>query len=96
MAFVKQVTDGGAADGRSLRAFEGFYGCGSVHFNRTRKTCYIENKTLRKIEGRHWTNTATHICEEDGEAYLVREVDNCEQDYRKSFVGKFLKKSRKL
>jgi hypothetical protein len=79
--FVKQITAGGSNDGRALKAFEGFYGCGPARFNRTRKTCYFENKTLHKIKGRHWTNTATHVCNEDGEAYLIREVDNCQQDH---------------
>jgi hypothetical protein len=92
---VKQATAGGAKSGRALRAFEGFYGCGPARFNRTRRNCYFENKTLRKIKGQHWSNAATHLCDQDGEAYLVRLVKNCQDDYRRTFVGKFLLTSRK-
>jgi hypothetical protein len=90
--FVKQVTEGG----RALGPYEGFYACGDARFNRTGLTCYFQEKSLRKISRGHWTNEATHECLEDGEAYLVREVEQCEVDHRKAFVGKFLKQTRKL
>jgi hypothetical protein len=90
--FIKQVT----AEGRSLGPYEGFYACGEAQFNRTGLTCYFQEKSLRRFSRGHWTNEATHECLEDGEAYLVREVEHCDVDHRKTFVGKFLKKSRKV
>jgi len=30
------------------------------------------------------------------ERYLVKEVPDCSQDYRKIYLGKFLKKTRKI
>ena len=36
-----------------------------------------------------------HLRDEDGNDYLVQEVSDPTQDYRKLYVGKFLKKNRK-
>lgn len=94
--YAKQVTEGGADEGRALGAYEGSYSCGDATFNRSHLTCRFEGKTFRRIRGGHWSAEANYFCEEDGEAYLIREVADCESDHRKKMVGKFLRKSRKV
>jgi hypothetical protein len=88
--FVKQMSEGK----RRLEPFEGFYDCGEAVFSKTGKSCMFRGKTLKRIPGGR-LNEATHICLEEGNDYLVKEVSDCSRDYRKLFVGKFLKKTRK-
>jgi hypothetical protein len=89
--FVLQMSDGA----RRLTPYEGFYGCGEATFSKTWQSLAFGRRTLRKIRGGH-LNEATHRCLEDGNDYLVQEVSDCGQDYRKVYVGKFLKKTRRV
>jgi hypothetical protein len=89
---VKQVTEGG----RPLGPYEGYYACGEARFNRTGITCYFEGRTFKRFLHPHWSNQATHECLEDGEAYLVRVVADAEKVDRRAYVGKFLRKNRKV
>ncbi|MHC4739021.1 MAG: hypothetical protein ACYS9Y_08975 [Planctomycetota bacterium] len=91
IVFVKQMSEGQMR----LGTYEGYYGCGEATFSKSGETCYFEDKTLKKIKGGR-LNEATHRNLEDGNDYLVKEVTDCDKDYRKLFIGKFLKKTRKL
>jgi len=89
--FILQMSDGA----RRLTSYEGFYGCGEATFSKTWQSLAFQGRTLQKITGGH-LNEATHRCVEDGNDYLVKEVPDCSQDYRKIYLGKFLKKTRKI
>jgi len=88
--FILQMSQGE----RRLTSYEGFYGCGHATFSKSWQSLTFEGRTFKKISGGH-LNEATHKCIEDGNDYLVKEVPDCGQDYRKIYLGKFLKKTRK-
>jgi len=89
--FVLQMSAGA----RRLTACEGFYACGDAVFSKTWQSLTFQGRTLQRIKGGH-LNEATHRCLEDNNDYLVKEVSDCSQDYRKLYLGKFLKKTRKV
>ena len=84
-----------SAGARRLTAYEGFYACGEAAFSKTWQSLTFQGRTFQRIKGGH-LNEATHRCLEDGNDYLVQEVSDCSKDYRKLYLGKFLKKTRKV
>ena len=89
--FVLQMSTGA----RRLSAYEGFYACGEAVFSKTWQSLTFQGRTFQRIKGGH-LNEATHRCLEDSNDYLVQEVSDCSKDYRKLYLGKFLKKTRKV
>ena len=88
--FVLQMSAGA----QRLTAYEGFYACGEAVLSKTWQSLTFQGRTFQRIKGGH-LNEATHRCLEDSNDYLVQEV-HIERDYRKLYLGKFLKKTRKV